>query len=77
MNVGVSPEKLSSRGKHRGLDNWNRVLGPIINFPYNKDPPKTVVYCLVLSRDGGKWVTGTVIGDYIRTTIRIHSRIPY
>ena len=32
---------------------------------------------LVPSRDRVEWILGTVIGDYVGTTIGIHSPIPY
>ena len=32
---------------------------------------------LVLRREWGEWVMGIIIGEYIGTTIGIHSPIPY
>ena len=47
------------------------VIGP--GF-LNQVPTSVNQNCLVLSRE---WIMETIIGDYIGTTIGIHSPIPY
>ena len=44
-------------------------------FPCSE--PNQCFFCLVLSREWGKWIMEILVGDDIGTTIGIHSPIPY